>query len=979
MISIGVIGNAAGAAAYYAKDNYYAGPEAESIGEWFGKGADALGLSGPVAAAAFEAVLAGDLPNGEAIKAPSGAEHRAGLDLVFSAPKSVSLLALVGDDRRLITALEDSVRATLGWIEANLIEARKFDPVSGAQVPVRTGHMVAATFTHDLSRNRDPQLHVHSVVANATLRPDGAWRALRNDPLYDQQATIAAVHNADLRARVEALGYRTRPAEIGRHGQFEIEGVSREAIRAFSTRSAEIDAALEAAGRSGSSAERELAALATRNAKDAGSTRESDRAEWAERANAIGFEPKALVEAAMVQAERGQTLWTRIVQQVRGVAAKGQAIVEAMGLSPQERDPLVPERAGSLTPEQFAAAQAVAAGVRHISQTEAGFSRFELIRTSINLGGPIKVGDIEARVDLLHDKGLLLADADGVMMTTRGAIALEQQVLDLARAGQGQGTVLVARHAGAAVQQEARELGLRRLSPKQEAAAALILSSKDRVLGVQGVAGAGKSTMLQPVTRIAEAQGRNVVALAVGAQIAQQLGKDLGVLSNSVAGFLYRHQALLIDDGLSDLKERSLHELTGSLIIVDEASTLSSRQAADLIRIAHTAGAARLAMVGDTRQYGAVEAGKPFADLQKAGLATAELTDNVRARSDIMRSLAPVLDAGDMAGAFRILEPVSHEVPRGDAAAHAVALWAQLPREEREATLILTSGRALRAEANREAQALLKSLGEIGQHGQRLTVLDRVNLSREEARTIAPYREGLVVQIRTDMPRQGLTRGMIGTITSVTPTQVELRRGNSTWTLRPDRLARNLKEDAIGLFERRDIELHERDRIRFTANNPKHGVLNAQTATVEAISADRIVLKLAEDRRLELPLSDPALKRIDLGYAINTYAAQGVTTTHGIVVMDSREKMLSSSRTLSVALTRIADQPTLVLDSAERLERAVGRHDAGKTSALDIYRVMTAAKEEPKIERKELQKEMTREPSIDKEVGARARDWDFGM
>ncbi len=108
MISIGVIGNAAGAATYYAKDNYYAGPDAESIGQWFGKGAEALDLAGPVAAATFEAVLAGELPNGSEIKAPSGAEHRAGLDLVFSAPKSVSLLALVGDDRRLITALESN-------------------------------------------------------------------------------------------------------------------------------------------------------------------------------------------------------------------------------------------------------------------------------------------------------------------------------------------------------------------------------------------------------------------------------------------------------------------------------------------------------------------------------------------------------------------------------------------------------------------------------------------------------------------------------------------------------------------------------------------------------------------------------------------------------------------------------------------------------------------------------------------------------
>jgi conjugative relaxase-like TrwC/TraI family protein len=129
--------------------------------------------------------------------------------------------------------------------------------------------MVAATFAHDLSRNRDPFAHIHAVIAN-TLRPDGAWRAVHNDQLYKQQSVIAAVFNADLRSRVEELGYGIRAADAGRHGQFEIAGVSREAVLAYSTRSAEIEIALEAAGRTGTFDEREVAVFATRQRKTRG-------------------------------------------------------------------------------------------------------------------------------------------------------------------------------------------------------------------------------------------------------------------------------------------------------------------------------------------------------------------------------------------------------------------------------------------------------------------------------------------------------------------------------------------------------------------------------------------------------------------------------------------------------------------------------------------------------------------------------------
>lgn len=936
MISIGAVSSASGAAGYYANDNYYTEGEGADHSQWHGRGAEALGLTGSVATAAFEAVLEGRLPNGASITTPSGQEHRPGLDMAFSAPKSVSLMALVGGDERLLAAFEASVKATLGWVERNLIEARRFDEKSGTQQPVKTGNMVAGLFTHDLSRNRDPQLHIHAVIANATQRPDGAWRALRNDPLYAQQATIAAVHNADLRARIEALGYRTTPAQNPAYGQFEIAGISRDHIMVFSTRREEIAAALEASGRGGTAAERELAALSTRAAKDPGISREEDRAAWAERAVSIGFDPAPLREAAMAQMARGGPIWDRVVDGIKGIAARGQAIVAAMGLAPREKDPLVPEGPGRLSPQDYAAAQAVASGVRHLNQNEAGFSRFDLIRASLSFGGPMQVADIEARIDCLAERRILLTDPDGAMMTTRGAVALEQEVIALWAQGKGQAKPLVEGLAAPQVLQVARDMGLRRLSPKQEAAASLILEAKDRVIGVQGVAGAGKSTMLQPVTRIAGEQGRSVMALAVGAEIARKLGEDLGVPSSSVAAFLGRYRALLNADAPAALQDKSLAELKHAVIIVDEASTLSSRQAADLMRLAHRADVARLALVGDTRQYGAVEAGKPFADLQAQGLATAELTDNVRAQSGIMKTLAPLLDQGELHKAMGLLNPYTHEVPSGDLASYAVAIWASLPREEREQTLLLTAGRALRAEANMQAQAVLKARGEIAQKGVTIPILDRVNLTREQMRHLEPYQRGRIVEFRNAMPRQGLDKGTMGRVVGHKGDKVLLDTAQGRVTFTPNRLAHNLKEDAVGVYDERTITLHQGDRVRFSANNHKLGVLNAQAGQVEALGSQAITIALGTDRKLTLALDDPALRKLDLAYALNAYAAQGVTTRHGIVVIDSTETRLASSRTMAVALTRIADQPRLVIDSAPRLERAALRNSAEKLSALEV-------------------------------------------
>ena len=295
------------AAEYYAT-NYYTADQAVDTSAWFGRAAEALGLSGKVDQQVFTDVLDGKLPNGSVIAGKDGV-HRPGVDLTFSASKSVSLLAMIGGDKRLIEALKESVAATLVWAEKNVIEARVWDPELGRQIPEKTGNLLAATFLHDVNRNGEPQLHIHAVTANATLASDGKWHAVRNDQLYRSQRLLSAIHNADLRERVEALGYETVPAKRDIDGAFEIKAVSREAVDAFSSRRAEILAALAKENR-GSARERELAALSTRRGKEPEPDAARQGAAWNETARAIGFDPSPLVESAMARAAwRSPALW----------------------------------------------------------------------------------------------------------------------------------------------------------------------------------------------------------------------------------------------------------------------------------------------------------------------------------------------------------------------------------------------------------------------------------------------------------------------------------------------------------------------------------------------------------------------------------------------------------------------------------------------------------------------------------------------
>ena len=239
VVSIGAVASAAQGVSYYENDGYYAkdDPEHLAASAWAGRGAEALGLSGPVDPDVFKGVLEGIVPDGSdrrlGRRQKDGTiEHRPGRDLTFSAPKSVSLVALLGNDARVAAAHDAAVRRTLAWLEETTVQTRMKVADTGRIEQVGGQRMVAATFRHEVSRNLDPQLHTHAVLANMVQGEDGKWRTMSNESLYRRQKLIGMVYRNELARELHELGYGIEKTHAD--GRFEIAGVNRSVIEAFS-------------------------------------------------------------------------------------------------------------------------------------------------------------------------------------------------------------------------------------------------------------------------------------------------------------------------------------------------------------------------------------------------------------------------------------------------------------------------------------------------------------------------------------------------------------------------------------------------------------------------------------------------------------------------------------------------------------------------------------------------------------------------
>ena len=946
MLSIASVRSAKGAAGYFAADNYYTAGEPEAAGEWFGKGATALGLGGKVDPAQLEAVLQGHLPDGSQVGSVD--RHRAGIDLTFSLPKSWSLLALVGGDRRILAAYRAAVKDTLRWAETNAAETRM--EVKGREKIVGTGNLVAALFEHDTSRAQDPQAHLHALIANVTQGPDGKWRALHNEKLWSLNTLLNSIAMAGFRERIEALGYEV--GDRSKHGNFEAAGIGRNLVMAFSIRRQQILAKVAEMGTHTPEAFA-AATLMTRPDKAPAVDRQALNAAWRASAMEAGLDLPALIAAAEARQEEIPTGWARLAQAVGSIGGRASAVLgalrERLGLSAS--DPYLPGDGHLRGPGKAAAAHAVASALRHLEQREAAFPRTDIYKAALDTGLPVSIDAVERRVEMLTRGGQLVEGRGrrAEMMTTARAIDAERQILGEVDAGRGAGRSYVPQEQALdrlAAAAEARSRIV--LNPGQAAAGAMLLASSTRIVAIQGVAGAGKSSMLAPAAEIIRQSGHEVVGLAVQNTLVQMLQRETGIGSMTVARFLKAHDKLLGPAPDRSALADARRQLGGAAILVDEASMLSNHDQLKLVRIANLIGVGRMAFVGDARQLGAVDAGKPFSVMQQGGAPTAQMSQNLRARGDAIKVAATAAQIGAIGRAMEALAPFTVEAP-GRGSAEAAERWLALDPDARERTAIYASGRRLRGEVNEAVQAGLISRGEIGPGSVELTTLERISLTDEELRRPQSYEPGMIVEISRAQVSQRLprARAVVEAIDHREGT-VSLRlSGGKERTLRPEKLRIRAGESPLQLYQPKRLQLHEKDRIRWTANDHQRGLFNADQAKVLLIDEHQLLVETSRGQTVALPRDDPMLQRLDLAYALNAHMAQGLTSDRGIAVMETRDTKLVNQQTFLVTVTRLRDSLTLVVDNAVRLERQLARNAGGKTSALETSGKVRPAGPEP--------------------------------
>lgn len=290
MLSVAKVSSSGGAANYYSQeDNYYFLGEQSTT--WFGEGAKRLGLEGAVDKSTFKNVLEGHLPDGSDLSFIRKGEnvHRPGYDYTFSAPKSVSLLALIQDNKEVLEAHKNAVEKTMIEIES-LASTRSLE--TQEKSIVETKNLVAALFLHDTNRNLEPHLHTHAIIANATYDENSEkFKTLSSDKAGNSQGFVEVTWNnkialgklyrSFLKEELAAQGFEFE--HTGKNGLWEIKGIPSEVLKEFSTRRQEI---LESVEKDASARSLSVAAKDTRNAKDF-SNQDEVKKEWQEKWNSL--------------------------------------------------------------------------------------------------------------------------------------------------------------------------------------------------------------------------------------------------------------------------------------------------------------------------------------------------------------------------------------------------------------------------------------------------------------------------------------------------------------------------------------------------------------------------------------------------------------------------------------------------------------------------------------------------------------------
>ena len=864
---------------HLAVGDYYA--EGQTVpGQWIGKGAADLGLSGVTTTDEFVRLCDNLHPQtGERLtlrqkttrieKGLDGEERqvanrRVFHDFTFSPPKSVSIAALVGNDARIIKAHEQAVTVAMNQLQTfAATRVRK----NGECTDRPTGNLVAAMFRHDTSRALDPHLHTHGIVFNATFDAvEKQWKALQNHEIFAAQKFLDNVYYHELTRELVKCGYQI---ENKPRGDFEIKGVTPELIDKFSKRHREID--------------RKTKELLARQPEKAGDNLAAIRENIAHKDR-----PRKIRDIGL---QKLQTLWDGQMTAGEKAALNGLTVKA----SP------VPVSGENICE------QAVTWAEQHLFERRSIVHEHELWRHALERarGQDISLADIQA---VTQKRGYLRFDHHPGQVTTREHIERELEIVHIARMGIGDCHPLVWKPKPFNPS----------LDGEQREALATLVSNTHRVAVFRGGAGTGKSFVLRELAGQIRDGGRGVVVLAPQRQQVLDMERDGFPSPLTVASFLQKKELQ-----------------AGAVVIVDEAGQIGGKPMLELLRLVVERNA-RLVLSGDTRQHGAVEAGDALRAIEKhSGLRPVELT-NIRRQNPALgksieerqqikeyRQAVEAARDGRFAESFERLDKLKaiEACTLADKHEKLTARYLELVKD-RQTTVVVSQSWNEIHQVNDAIRVALKNEKLIGETETTVTAFQPVDLTDAQKRDARSYDANTVLVFNRDV--RGFKAGESARLKLIADTHLLVETDQRIVPIPFKQL------DKLTACQRKELALAAGDRLQLKANGrsvENRKLVNGELVTVKAVEPDGRIA-LADGRVL-----GKNFRQFVRGYAITSYVSQGKSVEH-VLFSDSAAKAATNQQQWYVTISRGKKGIRIFTTDKEQLRENITR-SGERPSAVD--------------------------------------------
>ena len=892
MITLSLIKNSGAAAKYYTKeDNYYlAEADAKEASLWYGRGAVKLNLQGKVAEQELQQVLQGHLPNGVIVglRKDGSINHRGGYDLCFHAPKSVSILALEGEDSRLYDAHLAAVKETLALIEADCAQVKV---VTDEEVNFeKTQNLTIALVRHIASREQDPHLHHHALVMNATQKADGNWRALASNTakttgtngfsenVYKNQIYYSMIYKTSLASKVVQLGYQIAMVDGARHGMWEIKGVPKAAIAAMSKRTQQIQERIEKLNyRSLKAAD--IASLDTRSDKPSDLQLADIKTTWTQELLAAGFSSQEFIAQTKQQSPPKLVLESAKIEEI--------------------------------------AKQAVNYGIEQLSQYQLKLDYAKLVTAGLEFAmGQVNHLAIIKAVDAAITQGDLIAlDQHKTTLVTKQLLATETAIMDL---------VAASKLVSASINVTDRVINQTVGTSNKELALAILQDQAQLNLVAQR---SDQTDLIANLLTLAESSGKTLRVVLPNRLMAADINENIRRKPSNLWQWLVALGKPAIGECLAGFKHRYQEEAAAPLlklrqgkevIVISDTEVLASEDLRKLLEVTKLTQA-KVIFLHDPDAKAGFTAGNAVTTLKQAGINTITASNSKQTVN---------------------YTPEVHVISDDQTRLkHLVQIYATKSQEQRQQSLVLVGAKAQIQPTTAMIRDALKQQQQLAVTDYNIPVLNTVHLTKPESTLAHKYHPGMIVRFydQNKLAQDWQVKQVIKTANMLRLVQGE-----------QEKLWRPQSSTSIALLMPSELALAKGDQVITTSKMPHLGLKSATKLQVKAINQNQIELR-TKHKTIKLNLDQ--LKDSHLQHNYVTTLNQTAKTPVEHVLIDIKSYLLDQP-TLHKLTTKAQKSALIFTNNATTIPKQLTSNpikltatqavlDAGHAAGGTIPRMLT--------------------------------------